>query len=154
MATLFLFDACSKWGRHFYTIAAPSCCVPPSYCHPSATLQTMSITVANFQDNRAVFRIFLALLMFSFDSPSYSSVSKCYCYQKKKRAKPGSLPKSNALSEMGGRDLGKNSLLLCPHKIIINRHTLSVTLLTEEIFSYEGLCSMKVRQALSWVSVE
>jgi hypothetical protein len=31
----------------------------------------MSITVVNLQDNRAVFRIFIALLRFSFDSPSY-----------------------------------------------------------------------------------
>ena len=45
-------------GHHLYTIAAPPCCIPPSYCHLSATLQTMSITVANLQDNRAVFRIF------------------------------------------------------------------------------------------------
>jgi len=35
------------------------------------TLQTMSITVVNLQDNRAVFRIFIALLRFSFGSPSY-----------------------------------------------------------------------------------
>ena len=42
-----------------------------SYCHLSATLQTISITVVNLQDNRAVFRIFIALLRFSFDSPSY-----------------------------------------------------------------------------------
>jgi len=33
-----------------------------------ATLQTMSITVVNSQDNRAVFRIFIALLRFLFDS--------------------------------------------------------------------------------------
>jgi len=31
----------------------------------------MSITVVNLHDNRAVFRIFIALLRFSFDSPSY-----------------------------------------------------------------------------------
>jgi len=68
--TLFLFGACCKWGRHLYTIAAPSCCIPPSYCHLSATLQTMSITVANLQDNWAVFWIFITLLRFSFDSPS------------------------------------------------------------------------------------
>jgi len=37
----------------------------------SATLQTMSIIVANLQGNRAVFRIFITLLNFSFDSPSY-----------------------------------------------------------------------------------
>ena len=58
-------------GHHLYTIAAPSCCIPPSYCHLSATLQTMSITVANLQYNRAVFRIFITLLRFSFDSLTY-----------------------------------------------------------------------------------
>jgi len=31
----------------------------------------MSIIVVNLEDNRAVFRIFIALLRFSFDSPSY-----------------------------------------------------------------------------------
>ena len=75
---LFLFGACCKWGRHFYTIAAPSCCVPPSYCHLSATLQTMSITVANLQDNQAVFRIFIPLLRFSFDSPSYIASNEIF----------------------------------------------------------------------------
>jgi len=60
-----------KRGRHFYTTTAPSCCIPASYCHLSATLQTISITVVNLQDNRAVFRIFITLLRFSFDSPSY-----------------------------------------------------------------------------------
>ena len=69
--TLFFFGACCKRGRHFYTTTAPSCCIPASYCHLSATLQTMSIIVVNLQDNRAVFRIFIALLRFSFDSPSY-----------------------------------------------------------------------------------
>jgi hypothetical protein len=37
----------------------------------SAILQTISITVVNLQDNRAVFRIFMALFRFPFDSPSY-----------------------------------------------------------------------------------
>jgi hypothetical protein len=55
---------------HLYTTTAPSCCIPASYCHLSATLQTMSIIVANLQDNRAMFRMFIALLSFSFDSPS------------------------------------------------------------------------------------
>ena len=32
-------------GRHFYTTTAPSCCIPASYFHLSATLQTMTITV-------------------------------------------------------------------------------------------------------------
>ena len=54
---------------HYY--CAPSCCIPAAYYHMSATLQTMSITVVNLQDIRAVFRIFIALLRFSFDSPSY-----------------------------------------------------------------------------------
>jgi len=31
----------------------------------------MSIIVVNLQDNQAVFRIFIALLRFSFDSPMY-----------------------------------------------------------------------------------
>ena len=35
-----------------------------------------SIVVANLQDNRAVFRIFIALLKFSFDFPSYNF--NCY----------------------------------------------------------------------------
>jgi hypothetical protein len=96
--TLFFFGACCKWGRHLYTrwlkydrdwlrlvytqtvpvifeppctTTAPSCCIPASCCHLSATLQTMSITVVNVEDSRAVFRIFIALLKFSFDSPSH-----------------------------------------------------------------------------------
>ena len=68
---LFFFDACCKRGRQLYTTTAPSCCIPAPYCHLSATLQTISITVVNLQDNRAVFRVFIALLRFSFDSPSY-----------------------------------------------------------------------------------
>jgi hypothetical protein len=58
-------------GRHFNTTTAPSCCIPTSYYHLSATLHTISITVVNLQDNRAVCRIFITLLSFSFDSPSY-----------------------------------------------------------------------------------
>ena len=41
-----------------------------SYCQLSAILQTRSVIVVNLQDNRAVFRIFMALLRFSFESPS------------------------------------------------------------------------------------
>jgi len=63
--------ACCKWGRYIYTTTAPSCCIPASYCHLSVTLQTISIIIVNLQDNRTVFRIFIALLRFSFDSPSY-----------------------------------------------------------------------------------
>jgi hypothetical protein len=66
--TLFFFGACCKWGGHLY-ITVPSCCIPASYCHLSATLQTMSNTVANLQENWAVFQIFIALLRFSFESP-------------------------------------------------------------------------------------
>jgi hypothetical protein len=70
--TLFYFGACCKRSRHLYTTTAPSCWVPASSCHLSATLQTMSIIVVNLRDNRAVFRNFIALLLkFSFDSPSY-----------------------------------------------------------------------------------
>jgi len=36
----------------------------------------MSIIIFNLQDNRAVFRIFIALLKFSFDSP-YGCVCVC-----------------------------------------------------------------------------
>jgi hypothetical protein len=68
--TLFFFGACCKLGGRLYTTTAPSCYIPASYCHLSATLQTMSNTVANLQENRAVFRIFIALLRFSFESPS------------------------------------------------------------------------------------
>ena len=48
----------------FTLLTAPSCCIPAPYCHLSATLQTISITVVNLQDNRAVFRIFIALFKF------------------------------------------------------------------------------------------
>jgi len=48
---LILFGACCKWGRNLYTFAAPSRGIPPSYCHLSATLQTMRIPVANLQDD-------------------------------------------------------------------------------------------------------
>jgi hypothetical protein len=59
---LFFFGACCKRGSHLYTTTAPSCCIPTSYCHLSATLQTISITVVNLQDNRAVFRICSSLV--------------------------------------------------------------------------------------------
>jgi hypothetical protein len=39
-----------------------------AFLHRTATLQTMSITVANVQDNRAVFRILITILRLSFDS--------------------------------------------------------------------------------------
>jgi len=50
------------------TTTAPLCCIPALYFHLSATLQTMSIIVVKLQDNRAVFRIFIALLRLAFDS--------------------------------------------------------------------------------------
>jgi len=68
--TLFFFGACCKLGRQLYTTTAPSCYIPAPYCHLTATLQTISITVVNLQDNRAVFQIFIALSRFSFDFPS------------------------------------------------------------------------------------
>jgi hypothetical protein len=39
----------AKRGRQLYTTTAPSCCIPAPYCHQSATLQTISITVVNLQ---------------------------------------------------------------------------------------------------------
>ena len=62
--TLFFDGAFYKRGSHLYTTTAPSCCIPASYCHLSATFQAMSIIVVNLKDNRAVFRIFIALLIF------------------------------------------------------------------------------------------
>jgi len=51
-----------------------------SYCHLSATLQDMNITVANLQDNRGVVQIFIAFLGFSFDSLSrISKMSHLRC---------------------------------------------------------------------------
>jgi hypothetical protein len=70
--TLFFFGACCKRGGRLYTTTAPSCCIHVLYYHLLTTLQTMSNTVANLQENRAVFRIFIALLRFLFESPSYS----------------------------------------------------------------------------------
>jgi hypothetical protein len=43
VSKLFLFGVCCKRGGHLYTTTAPSCCIPASYCHLSATLQTMMI---------------------------------------------------------------------------------------------------------------
>ena len=48
-----------------------------SYCYLSVTLRTISITVINLQDNRAVVRSFIALLSFSVDSPLYTPVKHC-----------------------------------------------------------------------------
>jgi len=53
-----------KWGRRLYTTTALSCCIPTSYCHLSAALQTMSVIVVNLQDIQTVFRIFIILLIF------------------------------------------------------------------------------------------
>jgi len=56
---------------HYYcSIVLHSC----MYCHLLANLQTMSIIVVNIQYSRAVFQIFIELLSFSFDSPSYTFV--------------------------------------------------------------------------------
>jgi hypothetical protein len=69
--TTLFFGACCKRGGRLYPTTAPSRCIPASYCHLSAILQPISIIAANLQDNRAVFRIFIALLKFSFDSTLY-----------------------------------------------------------------------------------
>ena len=71
LTALFFFGACCKRDHHLYTTTVLSCCIPALYCHLSGNLQIMSIVVVNLQDNQAVFRIFIALLRFSFDSPSY-----------------------------------------------------------------------------------
>jgi len=76
--TLFFFGACCKLGRQLYTTTAPSCCIPASYCHLSATLQTTSITVVDLQGNGAEFRIFMALSMFSLDSLSLSHMNSYF----------------------------------------------------------------------------
>ena len=53
---------------HYYcAVMLHSCIVLP----PVGLLQTMSIILVNLKANRAVFRIFIALLSFSFNSPSY-----------------------------------------------------------------------------------
>ena len=66
-----LWSCCKQGRRHLYTTTAPSCCIPASYCHLSATLQTISIIVVTLKDTRAVFRIFITLLRSSFVSLSY-----------------------------------------------------------------------------------
>ena len=43
-----LVQVCKR-GRRVYTTTAPSCCIPTSYCHLSATLQTISIIVVNLE---------------------------------------------------------------------------------------------------------
>jgi len=48
---LFFVGVCCKRGRHLYTTTAPSYCIPASSYHMLATLQAMSITVVNLQDN-------------------------------------------------------------------------------------------------------
>jgi hypothetical protein len=78
LATLFFFGACCKRGGRLYATTAPSRCIPASYCHLSAILQTISIIAANLQYNRAAFRIFIALLMFSFDSTLYKAHAPYY----------------------------------------------------------------------------
>ena len=42
-----------------------------AFLHRTATLPTMSIILVNLQENQAVFQYFIAILRFSFDSPSY-----------------------------------------------------------------------------------
>jgi len=72
MKTLNTFYLIIYWTQKVYNDFIFLCSL---HCHLSATLQTMSDTVVNLQDNRAVVRIFIALLRFSFDSPSYNFAS-------------------------------------------------------------------------------
>jgi hypothetical protein len=76
--TLFFFGVCCKRGGRLYHTTAPSRCIPASYCHLSVILHTISIIPAKLQDNRAVFRIFIALLRFSFDSTLYNHSSAIF----------------------------------------------------------------------------
>ena len=62
--TLFFFGASCKRGRHLYTTTAPSCCIPVSYYHLSATLQTISITVFNWQTIELWFEFLSHILIF------------------------------------------------------------------------------------------
>ena len=66
---LFFFGACCKRGHRLYycTVVLHSSIVLPPVGH-SANLQ---YHCCQLTDNRAVFRIFIALLRFSFDSLSY-----------------------------------------------------------------------------------
>jgi len=52
--------------HHYYAVVLHTCIVLPPVGHSSNR-----IIVVNLQDNRAVFRIFIALLRFYFDSPSH-----------------------------------------------------------------------------------
>jgi fructose-1,6-bisphosphatase len=52
--------------RYCCAVVLHSCIVLP----PDGHFQTMIIIVANLQVSRAVFRIFIALSSFSFDSPA------------------------------------------------------------------------------------
>jgi hypothetical protein len=71
--TLFFFGACCKRDGRLYPTLAPSCCIPASYCHLSAILQTISIIAAKLQGNRAVFPMFKALLVFHLTLPCIPS---------------------------------------------------------------------------------
>jgi len=74
--SLFLFGACCKWGRQFYTPAS-SCCVPPSYCHSSnhefhcCQITGQSSSVSNLYHT---FKVFMWLWLIPYDSfPNYHS---------------------------------------------------------------------------------
>jgi len=69
--TLFFCGAYCKRGSHSYTTTAPSCCIPASYCHLSATLQTMNIIVVSLKDKRCVSNL-VALQSFPFDTDVHS----------------------------------------------------------------------------------
>ena len=73
--TLFVFGACCKQGRQLYTTTAPSACIPAPYFHLS--VHSSNHIVVNLQENRVMFRSFIVLLRFSFDSPSYNKFWRC-----------------------------------------------------------------------------
>jgi hypothetical protein len=77
ISTLFLFAVCCKRDCHFYTTTAPSFCIPASYCHLSATLQTVWL-LSTYRQSSCV-SDFYDTLKFSFDSPSYLITGSLKC---------------------------------------------------------------------------
>ena len=72
------FGAHCKCSSHIYTAAKAlfSILVPAFFvCYLSVTLQTMSITAANFQNNHSMFYTFSAFVRFTFDSPYFKTIT-------------------------------------------------------------------------------
>jgi len=139
--TLFFFGACCKRGLHLCTTTAPSCCISASYCHLSATLQTMSIIVVNLQNNRAVFRIFIAILILSFDSPS--------CYRAPDTAAVTKSSQMNGACSMYG-DTG-DVHIVCARKFEGNSLLGRYKRIWEDIIkSYLNKCNTMVWNVFIW----